>query len=185
MTSWIAAVLPPAAILFSAFVGGSIALVGIRTQREIARKKEALNFLAKSESDGDLIEARQVFLRAAAKQGGLVGLIADGQGGKEFEQVRVTLNDLELMAVGVAEEIIDFEIVFQARRGMIIDVWERSGRLVEELRSRTGKSRLYGSLEDLYVETVRVSRLRSLSDRGSAQPVKSWRRPGGRLESVR
>ncbi|MEM9224782.1 MAG: DUF4760 domain-containing protein [Pseudomonadota bacterium] len=165
-----ATVFPAAAILLSTTVAVVLASWSIRAQRKIARQRAAMDFLAKSDQDGDLIKARQKFIQLARDKDGLLPW-ADirCEGTIETEAVRTTLNDLELLAIGISNDIIDRAIVVAHREDMILSYFEAAQPFMAEVEGRQpGSLQLYPQFSELYRSVRAENNLRRLWHRGTA-----------------
>ena len=140
-----------------------------------------MSYLARSDADGDLIAARATFIELAGETDGLV-MWADKEfeGRAEVEKIRVSLNDLELMAIGIEHEIVDFEIVFAYRKDTVFLFWENARPFVSVIRDRAGDETIYNALENLYLKMQ--ERVGSGSESmTAAKPVSGFARLGARL----
>src|ERR1700737_2653134 len=90
----------------AAFVTGGIAALiaiwGVLTQRQIARRRATLDHIARSEADGDIIAARRKFIELAKAPGGLAAW-ADEDKEKTDETLKIllVLNEFELISIGI------------------------------------------------------------------------------------
>ena len=159
------------------FAAAAVALWGIVSQRAIARRQMTMELISRTESDQDLIDARNASY--------LVGLSAhqpqknsdlhpnlDGkpddepkklqQSGrflsetaerdeaqKDLHAVRVVFNTLELFAIGIQFNIIDFDLLKRFAKSSIIRDWDRGAPLIFELRKTYSQPTMYHELEEL------------------------------------
>lgn len=131
-------------------VAATIAINGIGTQRDIARKRATLDVILKSEADKDLIEARRCFKRLAHDQNGLVPFaLFEKEGSAETEAIRIVLNEFELIAIGIDRGILDEELYRQWYRTGVLLHWKHAHPFIEELRRRTENPLIYKSFEAL------------------------------------
>jgi hypothetical protein len=92
-------------------VAATIAIAGIDTQRKIARKRATLDVILRSEADKDLIEAQRRFTQLAHRLIGLLPAAAfENEGSEDTEAIKIVLNEFELIAIGIANGILDVEV---------------------------------------------------------------------------
>ena len=140
------------AVLLSAFVGAVVAVVGIATQRNIARRRATFEHIAAVNRDGDVIAARRKFIELAKNDGGL-GIWASEENEKteETQSIRLVLNEFELVAIGIWRGIIDekfYRLWFEAS---VIQFWKHADPFVSTLRNRTENPALYKEFQAMAV----------------------------------
>lgn len=139
-----------AATLVAALIGAGVAIWGIKTQRLIARTRATVDFIARSEADRDMIDARRTFNRLVAQTDGLLPLGAESaRGTADVEQVRLLLNEFELIAIGIRRGIIDYDLYRRWYRAGALTVWREAEPLIMHIRRRTDNHRLYAEFEAL------------------------------------
>ncbi len=136
-----------------------IALWGILTQRALTRRQTTLNTLSELESDKDLIEARQRFVKLTRNAAALVSLADDApfRGNKKvdpeieanMQAIRLVFNHWELIAIGMQFKSIDFHMVKRYARGQIINDWGDVAPLIFALRKKYSQPAMYHEIEEL------------------------------------
>ncbi|WP_349369871.1 DUF4760 domain-containing protein [Salinarimonas sp.] len=109
-----------------------------------------IEFIARSEADGDLIKARRLFIRLAKAPPGLAVWAADDtERTEETQAIALVLNEFELISIGIQGGIIDFELY---------ERWQRQGTLayrrnalpfITALPDRTGNETLFHDFEEM------------------------------------
>jgi uncharacterized protein with PQ loop repeat len=94
--------LAPLATAAIALVAAIIAVFAIFAQRDIARRRAAIDFFLKTEMDSTMIELYGEFKRIVPTIASYPS-IADFAKTKEYEKVRAFLNICELIAVGIIQ----------------------------------------------------------------------------------
>ena len=133
-----------------AVVATLVAVWGVVTQRVIARRKATIDYLLRSDTDKDLIDARDVFIRLTKDAGGLARWAEpDCFDTPEAKAIRLTLNENERMAIGLQFGILDIEFIKRHSKGSVISDWQLAQSFVAQIRLRTGRTLLYHEFEDL------------------------------------
>ena len=139
---------PVQATLLIGFFAAVIAVWGVITQRAIARRRATLDYISRTESDGDLIFAQRKFIELATSEGGL-GPWADIGSGTEVQCIRLVLNDLELVSIGIQRGIIDYELYRRWRRSGVIRYWNYSAPFITRLRAKLQNEAIYHEFEQM------------------------------------
>jgi hypothetical protein len=134
------------AVLIVGSIAAIIAVWGVLTQRSIARRRATLDHITRTESDGDLIAAQRKFIELATAAGGL-GPWAAQEKGEDVQSIRLVLNELELVSIGIQRGIIDFELYKLWRRSGVIRFWNYSSPFVIALRARLNNDSIYHEFE--------------------------------------
>lgn len=136
------------AILLSGFVAACIAVWGILSQRAIARRRAALDYIARSESDRDLIAARKQFIELA-KDDIAQWASEDKEKTEQAQSIRIVLNDFELISIGIQRGIIDYKLYRMWLKSSTRKYWDRGKPFVQAIRDRTQKDTYYHEFEEL------------------------------------
>jgi hypothetical protein len=138
------------AVFITCGVASSVAIWSVLHQRAVGRRKATLEYIEKSESDGELLKAKAIFIK----------LIKDGRDLSEFanehhdqsEQslaiVRV-LNNFELIAISIKQGVFDYKIFKLWHGGTIIVYWHRSNPFVKHLRLRLKSEFMFNEFEEM------------------------------------
>ncbi|GGB50880.1 hypothetical protein GCM10011316_23710 [Roseibium aquae] len=144
---------PIEAILISAtvaFIAVIVTLLGIAVSRAASTKTFTIQTFITAESDKELLEAQAAF-NMCAKAGNIAQYAEkDQHATNESEQIRRTLNHLELLAIGVHTGALSFSIFKRWYKNGLINQWEQAESFVVRLRQVTKRKELFQDLEDLY-----------------------------------
>ncbi|MEM0930469.1 MAG: DUF4760 domain-containing protein [Pseudomonadota bacterium] len=127
--------------------------VGVRTlegQRAIARRQATIDFLEKRKWDSDYIAARQDFIILRDDADRTMSYWArEAQADRpERSTIRNILNDYELMAIGIQQDIFDEKIYQAYWRGTLITDWKKTRAFIEDVRE-IANAEVYKSFQDL------------------------------------
>lgn len=125
--------------LTAAIAGGALitAMISIRVQREIARKRAAMDFFAKTEMDRSTLDAHKEFTDAIVD---LHACLAEGQSLDTFAQtesywaIRDYLNLHELVSVGINQKVFDDNVCFHFWSGELQRAVQQTKALIEYIQ---------------------------------------------------
>lgn len=138
----------PLATLAVGCVAAMFAYWGIQSQRGIARRRATLDFIMKTETDGDMIRARLKFIELTKNINGLGPWAAlDKENTDETQKIKLILNEFELIAIGIKQGIIDKNLYCNWFKSGAIKHWDHAEPFVNILRSRTGNNALYAEFQ--------------------------------------
>jgi Domain of unknown function (DUF4760) len=124
----------------------------IQSQREIARKRAAMDFFAKTEMDRETLKAHKSFTEAVKQlKAGLIGGKIDPQfadTGPYFD-IRDYLNLHELMSVGLVQDVFDDDVCYFFWSSELKRAYESTLPLIEYVQTLPGE-------KGTYVELVKV-----------------------------
>jgi hypothetical protein len=137
--------------LTALIAGGALlaAYVSIKTQREIARKRAAVDFFLKTEMDDHLQLAHKNFLKGVEV---LDTHLAAGKALDEFSKtqeyadIRDYLNLHELLAVGVHQDVVDDNVAFDFWHRELMRALSRTNGLITYIQKQPGNQRTYVDL---------------------------------------
>lgn len=140
----------------SAITGGAVivsaicAFAVILANRSIARKRATLDLILHIESDGDLIDARNkmIDLKKSKTRSGTWGT-EDQRDSEEAKTIRTTLNINELVAVQIAEGVIDERVYRKWFNKAFIDDYKSMTGYIEAVREYKRNPAVFGELEKL------------------------------------
>ena len=141
----------------TALIAGGALYVGyksIQSQREIARKRAAMDFFAKTEMDRNTLDAHKDFTKAMEK---LKASLIDGKMSASFENsdeywdIRDYLNLHELMSVGIMQEVFDDHVCYFFWSGELERAYRDTRHLIEYVQALPDQ-------KGTYVELVKVAR---------------------------
>jgi hypothetical protein len=138
----------------TALIAGGALWVGyqsIQSQREIARKRAATDFFARTEMDENALNAHKKFTAAVEhmqthRHESLDQFVKSQQ----YKDIRSYLNLHELMAVGIAREVFDDNVCYDFWSGELGRAYASTRILIDYVQSRPGE-------EDTYIELVKVA----------------------------
>lgn len=114
-----------------------IAIWGVLTQRQIARRRATLDYIAASKSNRAMIDARREFIELAKAPGSLAAWAdKDKEKTSQAQVIGEVLNQYELISIGIQNRILDYNIYKQLSRLTTIKFWERGHPYVAALRNR-------------------------------------------------
>lgn len=140
----------------SVITGGAVivsaitAMVVLQANRSIARRRATLDLILHIESDGDIIKARKI-LSAVKKdpQGSRAWGAADKRDSDEANAIRTVLNINEIVAVSIAERIIDERIYRRWFRKAFIDDYRSMDGYIQGVREYWRNPSIYVELQTL------------------------------------
>ena len=131
-------------------IAAIVAIWGVVTQRIIARRRATMDALFSTEADGDLLEARKMFRNLQKEPGGLAQWAdADKAGSDQAGAIYITLNQHELIAIGIQRGILDLEIYSRWNKSSVMQTWDKSAPFVLALRERLKNHEIYCEFEAL------------------------------------
>ena len=131
------------------------AWVSINSQREIARKRAALDFFAKTEMDKELLSAHAAYGAAVGRmqqfidQGGSLDSFVKTEGG-DYRAIRNYLNLHELMAVGIKRNVLDDNVCYDFWSGELERCYLKTKALIEFIQKLPDE-------DGTYCEMIRVA----------------------------
>lgn len=138
------------AILVTAVVTALLAVWAIITQRVVSRRVATLEYIARTESDEDLIKARNAFLKIAADDDKLLKLAAPAMYVNDnAAAIRLVLNEREQIAIGIQFGVLDKTYIRRYLRGQLIRDFRLAAPFIYKLRAHTGNPAIFHEFEDL------------------------------------
>lgn len=136
------------AVVLTAGLAALIAIWGILSQRTITARASTLEFIRNSESDHDMIKARAEFAKLSRDPDGL-GKWATQQNSDEFKHIRMTLNEYEMVAIGIQRGIFEDTIYRRWHQSGVIRAWKAAAPFVFARRNSTGNDALWHEFEEM------------------------------------
>lgn len=140
----------------SVITGGAVvisaitAIVVLRVNRSIARRRATLDLILHIETDGDIIKARKAMSTAKKNPAGSRAWSAvDKRDSDEANAIRTILNVNEIVAVSIAEDIIDEHIYHRWQRGAYIEDYRSMEDYVRGVREYWRNPSIYVEVEKL------------------------------------
>jgi hypothetical protein len=141
---------PVDAAFITGAVAALIAIWGIITQRQIARRRATLDFIANSKSNRELITARRRFVELAKAQGGLaVWAEKDKEKESDAQTIGEVLNQYELISLGIQFGILDYHLYRMLSKSVTIHFWEHAHPYIVSLRTRLNNKMIYHEFEEM------------------------------------
>jgi hypothetical protein len=129
------------AILLSAIIGASVAVLAIAHQRGIARKRSIIDNLLRKNWDKDYIQIRKDFVRLREDRDALLEAAKqDNQSGDDASVIRSILNDYEIIALGIRRDILDERIFKLWFKTTFLNDYEKMRPFVAEVRQRNRRA---------------------------------------------
>jgi hypothetical protein len=128
-----------------------IAVVSIRTQRDLARKRAAVDIFFKTEMDSGAREIQRSYekaLKELRKEPDVEKFYAS-EDSTHCDSVLSYLNIHELIAVGIHKEVFDEDVCFDFWSDELVDAHKACAKLIEHMRKQDRSSFSYVDLEKL------------------------------------
>ncbi|MEM9810353.1 MAG: DUF4760 domain-containing protein [Pseudomonadota bacterium] len=134
----------------TAVIAWRIAKKTIMQQRVIARRRATIDFIEKRKWDSDYLAARQTFilLRDDKDRSIAYWAEADQKDRPERTTIRNILNDYELVAIGMKEDIFDEQIYRKWWRGTLLEDWKKSLPFIKSVQDSV-QSKIYTNFQEL------------------------------------
>jgi hypothetical protein len=130
-------------------IAALIAIWGVISQRQIARRRATLDYISSSKSNRELIAARRKFVDIA-KAGGLDSWAAENkEQTPEAQTIAEVLNQYELIAVGIQFGILDYSLYRRFSRSVTIRFWNHGHPYIVSLRNRLNNDMIYHEFEEM------------------------------------
>lgn len=128
-----------------------IAFLAIRAQRDIARRRAAIDFFLKTEMDQTMIELYSEFKRIVPTIASHPS-IPDFAKTKDYEKVRAFLNICELIAVGINQDAFSERVSYAYWGDILPYAYKTTLPLIKYVRDNTddGSAATYIDLERIY-----------------------------------
>jgi hypothetical protein len=144
-----AAQLAPVGTAIIATIAAIIAFFALRTQRDIARKRAALDFFLKTEADSYTFLAWKEF--EAAREALLVCAdLASFQNTEHWMALRRYLNLHELIAVGINQRVLDNDVCFEFWSGELRRAYRDCKLVIEHIQSNKDEQDTYAEIVNLH-----------------------------------
>lgn len=138
------------AIIWTGILAFLVAAWGVVSQRRVTRRQVTLEHLAGLENDEDFIKAKTQFLHLSQEPGGLAPWAEEAkESTEETQSIRLVLNNMELIAIGIQTGIIDYTLYRRFQRTTALRLWKLGAPFVHALRSRLNSDSLYHEYEEM------------------------------------
>jgi hypothetical protein len=137
---------------FIALAAGIIAVFSILSQRDIARKRAAVDVFIKTEMDEKMIVAYDNFhsgLEAMRKARNIEDFCTSENSRAHYLAIRKYLNVHELIAVGIKKEVLDKDVCYDYWCDTLTNGYRDAEPLIEYVRSRPKNKYTYSDLREL------------------------------------
>lgn len=137
--------------LTALIAGGALsaAWISIRTQREIARKRAAIDFFLKTEMDSHLLSAHKKYrtgievLETHLAAGKTLEAFTKT---KEYDEIRDYLNVHELLAVGIHRDVLDDHVSFEFWHRELMRACAKTANLIAYVQTLPDSQKTYVDL---------------------------------------
>lgn len=128
------------AILFSAFVALISLAASIATQRIIAKKRAAYDFMSHARGDTKFLNEEQTFLDLIENDK-LLDIVdaKTKRANSDRLDVKNYLNQFELLCVSIEHHIVDENVCKAMWGDVLVDRWESAQELIAEIRKKAGE----------------------------------------------
>ncbi|HEY1747827.1 MAG TPA: DUF4760 domain-containing protein [Xanthobacteraceae bacterium] len=132
-----------------AFGAAVIAVISIRTQRDLARKRAAIDFFLKTEMDSSAVKAFDEYstIHVEIKSIDDVKKFYDDKKNNEVEKVLRCLGIHELVAVGVGKKVFDEDVCFEFWADELMDAYFCWRPMIEYMREKDKSVFAFAELE--------------------------------------
>ncbi|MEX2375766.1 MAG: DUF4760 domain-containing protein [Dehalococcoidia bacterium] len=128
--------------------GATVAVLSIRAQRNLAKKRATLDMLAQKEWDRDYIEARAEFIKLRDANSGLeFWADKEHKNSPQSNVIRNTLNDYELIAVGIKEGILDEDLYKRWFKTSFLKDMRMAKNYIAAIRQEAGTDAIFAEAE--------------------------------------
>lgn len=145
--------LTPIAIIISGLLGSFIAIESIRSAREIARKKAAIDFLTTSQTNELIKDAFYLIVDLHRSHEQEIDKYAyvkdDADHLKTRDNILYLLNNMENMSVAIKEGIYDEQTIKESRYTGVVRTWRMTRRFIYKMREQLELDTLYMEFEGL------------------------------------
>lgn len=150
-----------------ALVAGIIAVLGIQTQRQIARRRAAFDMFLKTEADEKMVDAYDNFHKGLAVLKQCESIVEFRESHrKEYFLVRNYLNVHELVAVGIKGKVLDPTICYEYWSEVLINNCRDAKPVLDFVLQRDSSATTYRDLEALRAEWIKRKEREKKARRG-------------------
>lgn len=142
-----------------AIAGVCIAYAAITAQKVIARKRAAIDFFLRTETDHYMLEAWQKY-RAARKAVSACSNFPEFEtsNAEQWQELRSYLNLHELLAVGIKQRVLDDSVCFDFWNAELRRACHDCVGAIEFIQAKQGEERTYCELVELHARWQRDRR---------------------------
>ena len=129
------------------------AVWSVRSQREVARKRAAIDFFTKTEMDGETLTAYEKYTKAVgAMENHLKSsrTLEEFVGTPEYFDIRGYLNLHELMGVGINQEVFDDDVCYDFWAGELTRAFNATKQLIEHIQNQPEERYTYCELQEVH-----------------------------------
>lgn len=138
------------AILLTAIVSAALATWAIITQRVVSRRIATLEYIARVESDEDLINARNKFIDLTSDDDQILKFADPAKyNTPEAHAIRLVLNEREQLAIGIQFGVLDKTYIRRYARGALVKDFRLAAPFIYRIRSSAKNPAIYHEFEDL------------------------------------
>jgi hypothetical protein len=162
--------LAPIATALIALTAVGVAYRALRVQRDVARKRAALDVFFKTEMDSAIVGAFRDYENAIDGFDPTKTTIDEFADTPEYRSIRSYLNIHELIAVGIHNGVLDDGVCFEYWGDEILNAWPDCGLVIAHARTyKRGSPLTYIDLERLYKEWCKRQdrKMRKIARRGA------------------
>jgi Domain of unknown function (DUF4760) len=139
-------ILAPILVLLSVYLASK----AIENQKQLQKKKSAIDFFLKTQTDGRMLDLRREFVKAIDKMNKSSSIQYFHENHRdEFDKIVEQLNQNELIATAIAESVMDDNFSKRYWHGTLKRDVERSLPLVNFLREKDKRPKIFEDAEAL------------------------------------
>jgi Domain of unknown function (DUF4760) len=136
------------ALLLGAGLATVVAIWALFSQRAIAARQATLSFIREGQSDRDILKAREVF-NALSRHPDGIHQFANKPLEPGFQSIITTLNQYEIVAIGVQRGIFDDTTYRRWHRSGVVRSWEAAAPFILARRRISGNDALWHEFEEM------------------------------------
>jgi Domain of unknown function (DUF4760) len=138
------------AVFVTGGLASLIAIWGVWSQRAIARKQATISYISHLESDRDIIQARETFVRLAKEPGGLaIWAEADKEQSLEALAIARILNSYELISISIQLGMMDYQLFRRWHCASAMKYWKHGAPFVMKVRERLNNNNFFHEFEEM------------------------------------
>jgi hypothetical protein len=157
----VAASLAPLATALIALGAATIALHAVKVQRDIARRRAAIDFFLKTEMDEKVIESYKHFEETTPKASSIVADAQFGPDSDHHHKLRKWLNVCELISVGINKGAFSESVSFDYWGDVLPSSFKDAKPYIDHIRNRKGMGGplTFSDLEDVCTRWAKFEKL--------------------------
>ncbi|QMT41284.1 DUF4760 domain-containing protein [Neisseria shayeganii] len=130
---------------------GKSAKEALHHNHTMVRKRATIDIIIQENQDDELVQAKRIVL-ALPEEASFVRyleprLCDNPQAQAEKESIRILINRLEFIALGIRQGAFEEEIYKRLKHSDTMEIWEKAKPMIMEMRRRKGRDTYYQEFE--------------------------------------